>query len=71
MNSASYRWIAENREQLRGTYAGKTILVHGFAVARVFDGPMNPVDLNRIALEMFGKEDWAFTYVDRETNWLL
>ena len=71
MNSQSYRWISESRKHLRETYAGKTILVHGTEIAKVFDGPMNPIELNRIGRELFGTNDWAFTYLDRETNWLL
>lgn len=71
MDSQSYRWITENRENLRKMYAGKTILVRGSKVEKVFDGPMNPVELTHMARDLFGKSDWAFTYIDRETNWLL
>jgi hypothetical protein len=57
-------WVNKHREELRKKFMGKTILVCGNEVVKVFDGPMDPLRINEEAKKICKKE-WCYTYLPK------
>lgn len=71
MGISSRKWIEEHREDLKGRYDDKTVIVSGARVVEVLEGAVDPIEVNRIASEKLKGKDWSYTYVCKEEEYLL
>ena len=71
MGELSRRWINKNRKKLEKMYDGKTVIVNKNKVIKVFEGAANPLKINDIAREICRNNDWSYTYLGGEDEYLL
>lgn len=62
----SRKWINENLTKLRLKYPNKTIIVCNNKVVKIFDGIMNPIQVNEVARQICEGKDWSYTFVSEE-----
>ena len=62
----SRKWINENLPKLRPKYPNKTIIVCNNKVVKVFDGIMDPIQVNEVARQICEGKDWSYTFVSEE-----
>lgn len=67
----SREWINLHRENLRKQFTGKTIVVSGNKVVKIFDGAIDPLNINKTVKKLHLK-DWSYTYLPKnEDEYLL
>ncbi|MDI6847894.1 MAG: hypothetical protein QMD13_02755 [Candidatus Bathyarchaeia archaeon] len=66
MGVESRKWINENLPKLRLKYPNKTIIVCNNRVIKVFDGIIDPIQLNEVARQICEGKDWSYTFVSEE-----
>lgn len=59
--SKSRRWLETNRKQLQKKFVNKTIIVSIDKVIKVFDGAVDPLQLNA-EMRKLRIRDWSYTY---------
>jgi len=59
----SRKWINENLPKLRLKYPNKTIIVCDNKVVKVFDGIIDPIQVNEVARQICEGKDWSYTFV--------
>lgn len=65
------KWVNTHRKELKKKFLGKTILVCGNKVVKVFDGPIDPIEINKEAKKIC-KQKWCYTYLPKsEEEYLL
>lgn len=64
-------WINKHKKGLRKKFIGKTVLVCGEKVVKVFDGSVDPLKVNEEAKKICEGE-WCYTYLpESEEEYLL
>ncbi|MCP8309571.1 MAG: hypothetical protein H3Z53_05685 [archaeon] len=66
MGIESRKWINENLPKLRKEYPNKTIIVCDNKVVKVFDGIIDPIQVNEVARQICKGKDWSYTFVSKE-----
>lgn len=67
----SREWIEKHRNKLEEEYDGKTIIVCENEIIRVLDGPVNPIEINKMADTLCKNKDWSYTYLSRVKDYIL
>ena len=62
----SRKWINENLLKFREKYPNKTIIVCDGKVVKVFDGTIDPIQVNEVARQICKGKDWSYTFVSEE-----
>jgi len=62
----SRKWINENIPNLRIKYPDKTIIVCEGKVVKVFDGAVDPIQINEVAREICEGKDWSYTFLSKD-----
>ena len=64
-------WVNKHREQLKEKFNNKTVLICANKVVKVFDGPADPVKINKEAKKIC-KKPWCYSYLHKsEEEYLL
>lgn len=66
------KWLNDNRNELRKKYPNKTVIVCENKVVKDMEGPVNPIEINKIAAEICKSKEWSYTFLEEnEEEYLL